>query len=101
MDTFKSIRLYFNVLGINPSQSDQNDSNSAKPWLILLATVSTFVSGCVFFFREAQTFDQYTDAFNIIFSFFFNSITLLIYILIGEKLFIFMSNFNVIIQNSE
>lgn len=101
MDVFKSIRSYLKVLGIYPVHFDQKYLDNVKPWAILFAFFLASVSSCIFLSCEAQTFDEYVDASNILINMISNGTILMTSILMAKQFLIFLANFDDVIQSSE
>lgn len=101
MDVFKSMRIYFKELEIRPPQFSQKCSVGVKTWIILSEFIFASISSCAFLFFEAQTFDEYTFAFNLVLTMSSFAFVLTILIWKKEKLFEFMTSFDTLIQNSK
>lgn len=101
MEAYKTIRSYFKVFDIRPAHFDKKCANSFKTWLILLVFILSSASICAFLFCEAQTFEEYANGYSMMLTMYSCVYVLVIYIWKRGKLFTFMANFDIIIQNSE
>lgn len=100
MIIFGSIRLYFLVLGIHSSQSNQNYLKNVKSVTILFVLVSSVFSSLAFFIYEAETLEERENIFFDIITLGTAAFYLAIYIWKTKAIFKFMANIERVIQKS-
>lgn len=100
MKSFELVRRYFSVLGISSLQRNQKSPFNTKNVFVLFQFILGELSSCLFILLEAQTFEEYANAFGMVLTLTIASFDFFICIWKSQQLFKFMKNFERMIEKS-
>lgn len=101
MEILQTLRKYFALVGITENASIRKQWIIGKRVIILITFSSSVTANTIFFFYEAENFEEYTNCIHSIFTMIVCGIEFLLLISKTEKLFDFIKHFEEIIKKSK
>lgn len=101
MKTFKVVKSYFAMAGINSYHSTQWHLFNTKNTLFILMLTINLALTCVYSFQEANKYEDYVDSFFWITTTFANALTFVLFIWKMPSFYRFFTDLEYIIKNSK
>lgn len=100
MKIFKSVRVYFRMLGVDADHSIQSNPFNAKNLLVFIVFILSIISNFVYILNYANSFEEYTNCINTVSTVFIGITVFGILVWKMRELFEFIQCLENAIQNS-